>query len=265
MPVSHESSHRWFDHVIGNCPLRMDQTETHSSNGLCERSRWYEKPTCVCPNIFHGRLEDCLQNSSLNRVKKVPAEGPLKGLQELHWNGLRPLEKLSQAEEFDKWSGHQLWSPSELDYQATFMAHAELYSMACHYMVDDLKNQAWQRLRAVLIRIGTPKADTPLIGNLMMLASYVYENTADADSDGEEPLRMLVSSFSALHFTAMRGDGFAASMLSGNEGDRKFVVSLMTKVGQRMSYLESPAACKKRSKEYRGQPICQQCSNECGY
>ncbi|KAL8959698.1 MAG: hypothetical protein Q9193_003476 [Seirophora villosa] len=181
-------------------------------------------------------------------VNKAPAEGPFKGLRDLHWNGLRPLVKLSQAEEYDVWSSHQLRSPSELDYQATFMTHAELYIMACHYMVDDLKNQAWQRLRAVLIRIGTPKADTPVIGNLMMLASYVYENTADTDGDGEEPLRMLVSSFSVLHFTAMRGDAFAASMLSEKEGDRKFVVDLMTKLGQQMSYLESLPACKKCSK-----------------
>ncbi|KAI4112332.1 MAG: hypothetical protein LQ345_006510, partial [Seirophora villosa] len=184
-----------------------------------------------------------LENETLSLVdqhafKKVPAEGPLKGLQELHWNGLRPLGRLSQAEKFDKWSDNQLWLLSEMDYEATFMAHAELYSMACHYLVDDLKNQAWQRLRAVLITIGTPKADTPVIGNLAMLASYVYENTADADGDSEEPLRMLVSSFSALHFTAIRGVGVAALMLSEKEGYHKFVVDLMTKVGQQLSYLE---------------------------
>ncbi|KAI4190536.1 MAG: hypothetical protein LQ348_003646 [Seirophora lacunosa] len=230
------------------CPYPTKAAIGGSTTSLAIVHLEWTKQKLIPPTDY---ANEAVGTKNQHAVKKAPAEGPLKGLQELHWNGLRPLEKLSQAEEFDKWSGHQLWSPSELDYQATFMAHAELYSMACHYMVDDLKNQAWQRLRAVLIRIGTPKADTPLIGNLMMLASYVYENTADADSDGEEPLRMLVSSFSALHFTAMRGDGFAASMLSGNEGDRKFVVSLMTKVGQRMSYLESPAACKKRSKEYR--------------
>ncbi|KAL9012651.1 MAG: hypothetical protein Q9173_002590 [Seirophora scorigena] len=183
-------------------------------------------------------------------VKEAPAKGPLKGLQDLHWNGVRPLEKLSQAEEYDKWSGHQLWSPSELDYQGTFMAHAEIYCMACHYMVDDLKNQAWQRLRAVLITIGTPKADTPVVDNLVMLAAYVYENTADADGDSEEPLRMLVSGFSALHFTAMIGVGFTAPMLSEKEGNRKFVVDLMTKVGQQMLYLESLPACKKCLRKY---------------
>ncbi|KAL8850914.1 MAG: hypothetical protein Q9221_004114, partial [Calogaya cf. arnoldii] len=59
------------------------------------------------------------------------------------WSGSRPLtSKLSEAEEFDKWTGHQLWTPGQLDYEATFMTHAELYNMACTYQMDDLKNMA---------------------------------------------------------------------------------------------------------------------------
>ncbi|KAI4287463.1 MAG: hypothetical protein L6R35_003278 [Caloplaca aegaea] len=191
-------------------------------------------------------------------VQDVPAIKPLRKLQDLHWDGLRPVvERISQAEEYDMWPGHQLWSPSDLDYKATFMTHAELYVMARHYMLNDLQNLTWRRLRAVLTSIGTPELDTPVIANLVTLASYVYEHTADADCDGddEEPLRMLVSTFSALHFTAIKGVGFAASMLSEKEADRKFVVDLMTKVGRQMLYLEG-----KEKESTASSPTCKKCS-----
>ncbi|KAL8709056.1 MAG: hypothetical protein Q9225_007506 [Loekoesia sp. 1 TL-2023] len=182
---------------------------------------------------------------------------PLTRLQELEWDGCRALNKLSQAEEFDKWTGHQLWRPDELDYKDIFMTHAKLYVMACFYRLDELKNMAWQRLRSVLVSIGKPNPRTPVINNLVTLLHYVYQETGDSDTSEEEPLRMLITSFAALNFTNFKGSEVNELMMSGQQADREFVVDLMDKVAQQMSYLESKESANalQKSKEPEAEGI----------
>ena len=164
---------------------------------------------------------------------------PLTGIHDLTWTGCRTLERLSQAQEFDKWTGHQLWRPDELDYEETFLTHAKLYVMACFYRLDALKNMAWQRLRSVLVSVGKPNPWTPVIDNLATLIHYVYQETGNPEtSEEEEPLRMLTSEFAACNFTNLQGDGVNDLMSSTEEGDRDFVIDLMNKVAQEMRYLE---------------------------
>lgn len=162
---------------------------------------------------------------------------PLTRLQDLDWQGCRPLGKMSQAEEFDKWSSRRHWEPEELDYEATFLTHAELYAMANQYMLDELKSMAWQRLRAVLVSIGKPKPWSPVVDNTVALIKYACEHTGGVD-DSEEPLRMLLSSFVALHFTSFKGYEVDGLMLSKEEAHREFVLGLLGKVTQQMTYLE---------------------------
>lgn len=182
---------------------------------------------------------DMFASSRNNKARKsarstVP---PLTRLEDLTWHGCRTLEKSSEAEEFDRWTGHQLWRPDELNYENILMTHAKLYVMACFYQLDELKNMSWQRLRAVLVSIGKPSHQTPVIGNLVTLIHYVYQETGD-NSLGEEPLRMLVTSFAALHYTKLNGTGVNDLLLSTEAADREFVVDLFEKVAQHMSYLE---------------------------
>ncbi|KAI4126594.1 MAG: hypothetical protein LQ341_006864 [Variospora aurantia] len=174
---------------------------------------------------------------------------PLTRLQDLSWNGCHQLDKLTQAEEFDKWTGYQLWSTSELDYENTFMTHAELYVMAHQYMLHQLKNMAWQRLRSVLISIGKPAPGSPVIQNIATLAHYVYRETGGGptmeeshEAAEEEPLRLLVSSFAALHFTTLKHPRMDELMRSQEEADRDFVVELMAKVSRQMTHFESKEA-----------------------
>ncbi|KAL8645807.1 MAG: hypothetical protein Q9210_006508 [Variospora velana] len=180
------------------------------------------------------------------RIPQAPQKTlspPLTRLQDLSWDGCRQLDKLTQAEEFDKWTGHQLWSTSELDYDTTFMAHAELYVMAHQYMLHELKNMAWQRLRSVLISIGKPAPGSPVIKNIATLAHYVYQETGATEShEAEEPLRLLVSSFAALHFTTLKHPCMDELMRSQEEADRDFVVELMGKVSHQMTHFESKDA-----------------------
>ncbi|KAL9031627.1 MAG: hypothetical protein Q9180_006791 [Flavoplaca navasiana] len=136
---------------------------------------------------------------------------------------------MSEAEEFDKWTGHQLWSPGQLDYHATFMTHAELYNMACTYQLDGLKNMAWQRLRSVMVTIGQPVTGSAVIGNLVKLIRYTYEVTGDIDHE-EEPLRKLVTTFAAAYISQFEGPDVDELMRSRVESDREFVVDLMAKI-----------------------------------
>ncbi|KAI4147070.1 MAG: hypothetical protein L6R39_003251 [Caloplaca ligustica] len=192
----------------------------------------YDPPPASEPDIFDKYFTTQKDNDS-----EDPPLTPLIRLEALDWKGCRDLGKLSQAEEYDKWVGHHLWDPKVLDYEATFLTHAELYAMADHYMLDELKSMAWQRLRSVLVSIGKLVPWSPVVRNTVTLIRYVYEHTGSHD-EGEEPLRMLVSSFVALYFTSFKGDDVEDLMLSKDEAAREFMVDLMDKVAQRMIYLE---------------------------
>ncbi|KAL8735793.1 MAG: hypothetical protein Q9166_000657 [cf. Caloplaca sp. 2 TL-2023] len=178
-------------------------------------------------------------------VKKQKTSGAaaattLCPLKDIESNG-RPLQKLSHAEEFEKWAGHQLWTPDMLDYKATFMKHAELYVMGCHYMLDDLTDMAWQRLRAVLMTIGRPSAGSLVVENIITLVPYVYQETGQTE-DREERLRNLLATFVALHYPSFKGSAIDTLTISGEEGDREFTTDVMNKLMLRVEKLEELAA-----------------------
>ncbi|KAI4149597.1 MAG: hypothetical protein L6R39_002468, partial [Caloplaca ligustica] len=181
------------------------------------------------------------QNGEVN-TRWPPSTSPLQSILDLDWTGLCPLEDtiLSQAATDDMWLGYHLWTPSELDYSGPLMLHAQLYVMACHYLLPSLKSTAWQRLRAVLVRIGKPSLCSPLMRHLADLISYTYRETGPTDDYGEEePLRALLSGYAGLHFTSLRGAGVDELLLSKEEGDREFVVDLVERTRQQMAYFET--------------------------
>ncbi|KAL9008713.1 MAG: hypothetical protein Q9173_006193, partial [Seirophora scorigena] len=119
--------------------------------------------------------------------------------------------------------------------------------MADQYMLSELKNMAWQRLRSVLLRVGKPSPEWPLTSNLVALIHYVYKEIgASNEKKGEEPLRMLLSSFVALNFTTLLGSAIEKLTVSGDAADREFVVDLMAKVSQQMTHLDSKGASVER-------------------
>lgn len=169
-------------------------------------------------------------------------EGPLDSLQELTWPGCHtPEAKSSQAEKFENWVGHQLWNADQLDYEATFLAHAELYVMACRYMLEELKNLSWQRLRSVLISIGSLSAGSTVLGNLVTLISYAYKETGN-EPGCTEPLRQLVTTYAALNLANFKGPKVDELMMSVELTDREYVLDLMLKATQKIDFLETRSA-----------------------
>lgn len=164
----------------------------------------------------------------------------LLALQDLNWVGYRPLDKRSQAEEYEKWTGRMQSAPAELDYEPTFMTHAEVYVMACRYLVDDLKSMAWQRLRSVLISIGRPQTGSPVVGNLVTLIHYVYRETGQLDVNlDEEPLRRLVVTYMASYFRQLKGSAVDDLVTSKADSDREFVVDFMDTILNEIESVES--------------------------
>lgn len=157
--------------------------------------------------------------------------------------GNRKVKKLSKAEEYDMWTGHMLWRSDELDYENTLMTHAELHVMACQYMLDDLKELTWQRLRSVLISVGTPVHQSLFIRNLVKVLRYVYKETAtDSLEADQEPLLKLLSTFTAQHFTQIKGPEIDELFGSATELDREIVVDVTAKITQIMDHLEARMA-----------------------
>ncbi|KAL8938836.1 MAG: hypothetical protein Q9216_003675 [Gyalolechia sp. 2 TL-2023] len=161
---------------------------------------------------------------------------PLTRIEDLTWHGCRNLKRSSAAAEFDWWMGHQPRQSDKLDYEITLMTHAKLYVMACFYQLDALQDMSWERLKAVLVSVGKPGPRTPIIGNLVALIHDVYQETGQ-NNQAEEPLRMLVTSFAAIHCTNFIGTAVHDLLLLTEETDREFVVDLFEKLAQQMKYL----------------------------
>ncbi|KAL9598172.1 MAG: hypothetical protein Q9219_004669 [cf. Caloplaca sp. 3 TL-2023] len=195
------------------------------------------------------------RKSLKSRKEKKYKEEPvlhLPSLEDLTWNGCSTLKKRSQAEEFDIRNAHLDWGSPSLDFEATFLTHAKLYVMACFYRLPTLQNMAWQRLRSVFISIKRPNPGTPVIDNLAILISYVYFHTGVHSPGVEEPLRMLVTAFAAMHFTQLKGARWNELMHSTEEGDREFMGDFLAKVQVRMALLERSQKTDEKVKSSQG-------------
>ncbi|KAL8882176.1 MAG: hypothetical protein Q9192_007630, partial [Flavoplaca navasiana] len=190
---------------------QKDFSETSSS----PRLRLYQ--------MVHETLTSAATKIALAKKQKLP---PLK---ELSWNGKARPTRLTQAEEFDKWSGHDLWASEQLDYGATFSMHAELYIMGRRYMLEELSRMVWERLRAVLQKIGRPVPGSRVIANVMDLVLDTYDRIGDPTGD-EDPLKELINTFVALKFTAFQASGMEDWANSDNSTAREFIPGLMSKL-----------------------------------
>ena len=158
-------------------------------------------------------------------------------LKDLTWSGRKPATKFSQAEEYDKWAGHQLWGLQDFDYGTPFHTHAELYLMGCRYLLDDLRSMAWSRLRAMLVTIGRPPPGSPVTMNIMALILDVYDKLDDS-VDKVEPLKDLLATFVVQNFTAFQASGIEDWATSENKTAREFIAGLMSKLMLRVEELE---------------------------
>ena len=175
---------------------------------------------------------------SLKTKDSMKSKGPLTPLEDLKWKGCHAIKMKSRAEEFDSWMQGHRKEPKPLDYGATFITHATLYVIACQKDLIELKNMAWQRLRALLVAIGPPVPGWPIVADLVGLIQYTYRETGISELK-KEPLRELLTSYVAIHFTSFEGPEVDNLFSSTVSDDREFVVELMSKVRQRMENLEA--------------------------
>ena len=136
-------------------------------------------------------------------------------LQDVHFNKAGPKPAPSHAEAFTEWATKFKAAPKSLIFEATLLAHAKLYALADYMLLPDLQAQVFQRLKAVLLMtsgpsqfpgLGLPIPNEPVIGDIIKLIRYVYENTTKLESV-EEPLRELISTFVAFNYDQFRDEG----------------------------------------------------------
>ncbi|KAL8711806.1 MAG: hypothetical protein Q9220_003750 [cf. Caloplaca sp. 1 TL-2023] len=147
-------------------------------------------------------------------------------------------KKLTQSEHFDLWMGHLSYKPEDLDYSTTFSTHVQLYLMGHQYLLDSLKLMARQRLGAVLVSIGRPTIGAPIINNILSLIREIYVGTGQGQ-DEEEPLRSLVTTFVATHFSTFKESNIERLATSHEECDRDFTADLLRKLMLRTEPFET--------------------------
>ncbi|KAL9579485.1 MAG: hypothetical protein Q9212_005085 [Teloschistes hypoglaucus] len=254
-----------YDHNSADLRSSSNDALVNSSGGNVRSGSRYESSNISLDNTggrgiwggaAAGTTSDDAAIEEMSEVKVIGASKVL-ALRDLNWLGCHALDKTSQAEEYEKWTGRVQWTSAELDYGSTFMTHAEVYVMACRYMIDDLKNMAWQRLRSVLISIGTPQLGSAVVGDLVTLIHYVYQETAPRDvDDNEEPLRELVVTFMALNFKQLKGSAVDDLVRPRADVGGELVADLMNKLIHRIESLEAqiPPSTRSNKKAKKGIP-----------
>ncbi|KAL8640054.1 MAG: hypothetical protein Q9226_008787 [Calogaya cf. arnoldii] len=220
-------------------------------------------PTLVQPPIKSGDSEDkpveTDEKASTHQVARIQPndaesrasapEGPPRKKQKLvplfkqrTRAEVERITKQTQAEQFDEWCDNQE-SFENRDYSAYLGAHAELYIMACRYLLQELSGLAFYRLRSALVDLEQPGnllrsgvcaldqhlRGSPVIKNIMDLIPGVYDNVGNPIGD-EERLKDLLTDFVALNFTAFQASGIEDWATSDNGVAREFISGLMPKL-----------------------------------
>ncbi|KAL8847380.1 MAG: hypothetical protein Q9221_007567 [Calogaya cf. arnoldii] len=182
------------------------------------------------------------------------------------------ISKRSQAEEFDQrcenQESHENW-----DYSAYLGAHAELYIMACRYLLQELSALAFYRLRSALENLdepgnrlrsggrdlGKPLRRSPVPKNIMGLILDVCDKLGNPIGN-EEPVKDLLTDFVALNFKAFQASGIEDWATSDNGVAREFISGLMPKLMLKVKGLEDDEARRRELVEAKlqaewGRPI----------
>lgn len=110
-----------------------------------------------------------------------------------------------------------------------------MYALAHYKSIDRLRKLALKCLVIALSRIHPIEPDSHLSLDIVDLATYVYTNT-DHLSRSEEPLRKLVSQFSAWNLPALETREEVVELI-GEGGD--FAKDVIAKVCRRLRVIEA--------------------------
>ncbi|KAL9583135.1 MAG: hypothetical protein Q9212_002884 [Teloschistes hypoglaucus] len=141
------------------------------------------------------------------------------------------VRRLFQGLEFERWAEEELHALGELDYEGPLMAHARLYAMASHFMVDNLLILTWQRVFSLFVTMGAYRATPTVIGNLATFVHYVYTETNDPGKN-RGSLRDLVTKAIARNYNKLRGEQLDELITSSLGPDSQFVLDLTAMLSQ---------------------------------
>ncbi len=136
----------------------------------------------------------------------------------------------------DRWLRRCECVPNELDFEATLLAHAQVYALANYMLLADLQALAHQNLNCALTWMDSRiVAKSPTVGNLVTLIRYVFANTIRPNT-GEEPLQKLLTTLVAMNFAYFDdGEEGQVRRLMNEGGD--FASDVWEKVSRQMGAL----------------------------
>lgn len=110
----------------------------------------------------------------------------------------------------------------------TLLLHAKIYALAQYLQLTDLKNLAISNIEDITTSAHDLEAKPLFLKNIVDLVRYIYTKT-DSLNNSKEPLRHLVSTFTATWLHAFEGSHVEALVAEGGD----FAVDLMVEVQQR--------------------------------
>ncbi|KAL8641489.1 MAG: hypothetical protein Q9228_001699 [Teloschistes exilis] len=201
---------------------------------LAEKTSWEDVSDASSASAKEEQKESQKRDDQ-SIAQPIPTEGSRNSFtRDLKWIGCRYPTKVSYEKQYTDWIGHVHYATNELDYDKTFMTHAELYAMGCQYLLDDLRALTWQRMKNALVAVGTPYAGSTLVTNITNVIHYVFEQTEDLP-DGKEQMRQLLTAFATDHFERIQvSPAFEEFMRSPSESDCEFLADLMANIRVRL-------------------------------
>lgn len=127
------------------------------------------------------------------------------------------------------------FDPTQHDYKEALLSHARVYVLAHYKSIDALCTLALRRVLITLSAINPVQPNSHISSNILHCARYIYDNT-DCLTRSEEPLRRVISQFTALNLLALQTSEDFMDLMRGG-GD--FVSDVMPQVCRRLRFNES--------------------------
>ncbi|KAL6716214.1 hypothetical protein ACLMJK_005780 [Lecanora helva] len=188
--------------------------------------------------FLSARVNENFADPGMNDGKPyVNQEGPLPFF-DLAFPGaeFQRHKHLAILKSIIKWRLDSRPKLQDSDFTAIAFSHAKVYCLADYMLLPDLQALAFENIKAWLGINWPPRPTNTLLTSLIPLIRYVYAGTPLKHNDGgEEPLRLLLATYMALHGTAFEDNQHELADLLSDCGD--FAVDLWSKATIQMKTL----------------------------
>ena len=230
--------------IHSTAAAKVDMHEAHGGNGITPAAIPTVEHFSISALTYQKVLLDA--NEARIATKKDPPKSLTNGAKRTVQDSRITFHEPSTMI-LDRWLRRCEYDFHELDFEATLLAHAEVYALAVYMLLPDLQELAYQSLDCVLTWIDSRiVAKSPMVGNLVTLIRYVYANTIRPNT-GEEPLQLLLTTLIAMNLGSFHdGEEGQVRRLMNEEGD--FETDVWERVSKIVDLrIRNPSGSRKRT------------------